>query len=276
MKPAPPATPRPANGGTTQDGKTELPPSTHLRKVVFGGAPFSLLCAASGRQLPVRTNCVTSLLLPLLLLLLTLPAVVQAQFTWTTNSGTITITGYTGAGGAVAIPTTITGLPVTAIGNNAFSYCTNLTSVTIPNSVTSIEIGAFSFCTSLTAIYFKGNTPSVDNYYGVFWSSDKVIVYYLPGTTGWGTTFVARPTAPWSLPNPLILNNGPGFGVQTNGFGFTISWATNMSVVVEASTNLANPVWTPVGTNTLTGGSSYFSDPQWTNHPARFYRLRSP
>jgi hypothetical protein len=47
-------------------------------------------------------------------------------------------------------------------------------------------------------------------------------------------------------------------------------------VVVEASTNLANPVWSPVGTNTLTGGASYFSDPRWTNYPARFYRLRSP
>jgi nicotinamide mononucleotide (NMN) deamidase PncC len=36
----------------------------------------------------------------LLLLLLTLPAVVQAQFTFTTNNGAITITGYTGPGGA--------------------------------------------------------------------------------------------------------------------------------------------------------------------------------
>ena len=52
--------------------------------------------------------------------------------------------------------------------------------------------------------------------------------------------------------------------------------ATNLSVVVEACTNLANPIWSPVGTNTLTGGSSYFSDSQWTNYPGRFYRFRSP
>jgi len=32
----------------------------------------------------------------------------------------------------------------------------------------------------------------------------------------------------------------------------------------------------PLATNTFTGGSSYFSDPQWTNYPARFYRLRAP
>jgi hypothetical protein len=35
-----------------------------------------------------------------------LPAVVQAQFTFTTTDGTITITKYTGSGGAVTIPST--------------------------------------------------------------------------------------------------------------------------------------------------------------------------
>jgi len=43
-------------------------------------------------------------LLPLLLLL-TLPAAVRSQdFTFTTNNGAITITAYTGSGGAVTIP----------------------------------------------------------------------------------------------------------------------------------------------------------------------------
>ena len=57
------------------------------------------------------------------------------DFTYTTNGGTITITGYTGPGGAVAIPENITGLPVTSIGIWAFAQCDDLTSVTIPNSV---------------------------------------------------------------------------------------------------------------------------------------------
>ena len=66
------------------------------------------------------------------------------------------------------------------------------------------------------------------------------------------------------------------FGVVSNQFGFNITWASDLIVVVDACTDLADPVWTPVGTNTITGGSSYFSDSQWTNYPARFYRLRSP
>ena len=166
------------------------------------------------------------------------------------------------------------GNSVTNIGELAFYECTSLTSVTIPSSVTSIGGDAFRNCTSLTSVYFQGNAPSVGS--SVFNGANNATIYYLPGTTGWGSTFGGRPTALWSLPYPLILNSGPSFGVQTNGFGFIISWATNLSVVVEACTDLVNPIWSPVGTNSLTGGSSYFSDPQWTNHPARFYRLRSP
>ena len=73
-------------------------------------------------------------MLLLLFLFLGPPAVVQAQFNYTTNNGTITITGYTGPGGAVTIPNTITGLPVTAIDYGAFESNTNLTGITIPSS----------------------------------------------------------------------------------------------------------------------------------------------
>jgi hypothetical protein len=78
------------------------------------------------------------------------------------------------------------------------------------------------------------------------------------------------------LTNPQIQTGDASFGVRTNRFGFTISGTSGSVVVVEACTNLTNPTWAAVGTNTLTGGSSYFSDAQWTNYPARHYRLRSP
>ena len=293
----------------------------------------------------------------------------QAQdFAYTNTNGTITITGYTGSGGDVLIPTTIDGLLVTSIGDSAFYGLTNLTGITIPASVTNLGdaafaacvnlahlaigkgittikggyeqgydkatwgtfmwcssltrlaipdnvtkigdgithlggalgafygcsgltnvtigkglaylgAGAFNYCNNLAGVYFQGNAPTLGiDYFGEdsFHPDELVTLYYLPGTTGWGPTFAGRPTALWSLPNPLILNNGPSFGVQTNRFGFIISWATNVSVVVEVCTNLANPIWFPVGTNPLTGGSSYFSDPQWTNYPNRLYRIRSP
>jgi BspA type Leucine rich repeat region (6 copies) len=169
---------------------------------------------------------------------------------------------------SVTIPTSVTDL-----GPSAFATCIYMTTLTIPSSITNIADSTFYDCWRLTRVYFQGNAPSFGS--NVFEYDDKATVYYLPGTTGWGTTFAGLPTALWLLPNPLILS-GPSFGVQTNQFGFIISWATNRSVVVEAATNLANLVWSPVSTNTLTSGSSYFSDPQWTNYPERFYRLRSP
>jgi hypothetical protein len=78
--------------------------------------------------------------LAVLLLLFLLPAAVQAQFNYTISNGSITITGYTGPGGAATIPGAITGLPVNKIGEYAFAYCPGLTGVRIPNSATDISV----------------------------------------------------------------------------------------------------------------------------------------
>jgi hypothetical protein len=237
-------------------------------------------------------------------------------YTYTTNNAAITLTGYTGLGGAVGLPGTINGLPVTGIADAAFAACA-LTSVTIPDSVTSLGVSAFSSCTSLAsvtigggvtnladnafsfcasltnvtigsgvtnlgacaflscpslnAVFFQGNAPGADS--SAFHDDSHATVYYLPGTTGWTSPFGGRPAVLW---NPQVQTGGPSFGVRTNQFGFTVTGASNLVIVVEACTNLAHPAWSPLQTNTLTRGSSSFSDPQWTNCPARFYRLRSP
>jgi hypothetical protein len=139
--------------------------------------------------------------------------------------------------------------------------------------VTSLGEEAFYYCTSLTAVYFRGNAPSADS--SVFYDDANATVYYLPRTTGWAnlTANAGRPTVLW---NAQVQTGGASPGVRTNQFGFTITGANGLVIVVEACTNLANPAWSPLQTITLTGSPAYFSDPQWTNYPARFYRLTMP
>lgn len=146
----------------------------------------------------------------------------------------------------------------------------------VPQSVTTVGSYAFAYFPGLMAVYFQGKAPSTDS--SVFYNDNNVTVYYLPGTTGWGTTYDNRPTKQW---NPRAQTSGASFGVRTNRFGFNITGSSNLVIVVEACTNFTNPIWLPVSTNTLntfigTNGTSYFSDPKWTNYPGRFYRLRSP
>ena len=329
-----------------------------------------------------------------------LPGVVQAQFNYVTNNGAITITGYTGSGGAVAIPDTIDGWPVVSIGNSAFAHSTSLTGVTIPDSVTNIANQAFYACTGLTSfsigggvfyigqdaffawqgtnvdvpanvayighrafagpklqaitvdplnpsyystdgvlfsrnpsglvqypvtragsytipngvsniwtfafyacsklttvtippsvtyigtdsfqyctnlgdVHFEGDAPYVAAHGAtVFDHDDNVTIYILSGAGGWAypPTFF-RPLWPW-LPKMEVASDTTG--AQTNQFGFNITWADGKVMTVDACTDLAHPVWTPIGTVTLAGGAAYFSDPDSTNYTSRFYRVHSP
>jgi hypothetical protein len=153
-------------------------------------------------------------------------------------------------------------------------------------------------------VYFQGNAPSFGadmfvacdvvsapgDFTTIVTVFDPVTIYYLPGTVGFSnltviasvtdgrhgeeaTNFATIPAVLWTS---QVQTSDGSFGVQGNQFGFNINWASGMTVVVEASMSLANPMWSPVSTNTLTSGSAYFSDPEWSKYPTRFYRLRSP
>jgi hypothetical protein len=128
-----------------------------------------------------------------------------------------------------------------------------------------------------TIVGKKGSFKSVILRDSIFLESYLATIYYLPGTSGWSYTFFSHPDGPpavlWNL---QAVTSDPSFGVRMNHFGFNITGSSNLVIVVEACTNLAYPTWIPVQTNTLAGGSSYFSDSQWTNYPACFYRLSSP
>jgi hypothetical protein len=132
-----------------------------------------------------------------------------------------------------------------------------------------VEIGPGTFATyngPHQSIYFHGSAPEAAP--GSF---GNATLYYLPGTPGWGPYLAS----PWVLPYPVIADLINLKALQTSPFAFVISWATNASVVVEATSAPLSGNWTAVRTNTLSGGWSYFSDPDWAGHSNRFYRVRS-
>jgi hypothetical protein len=174
--------------------------------------------------------------------------------------------------GCTGMTNVIIGNSVTNIGFGAFNGCRNLTRMTIPASVINIGAWAFASCSSLTNFTFLGNAPQLVydiEAGGAHFLGAPAKAYYYCGTTGWGTGYGGMPTV--MLCAPQIA---PGsVGVKPGGFGFTLTRLTNQTIVVEASTNLAN--WQPIWTNPPPGTSTNFVDPEWLNHPHRFYRARS-
>ena len=86
------------------------------------------------------------------------------DFKYEVDDGKATITDYTGKGGDVIVPSMIDGFPVTCIGDNAFCYCTGLTSITLPASLTTIGYYAFSGCTGLTSITLPNSITTIGDW----------------------------------------------------------------------------------------------------------------
>src|ERR1035437_324130 len=160
---------------------------------------------------------------------------------------------------------------VGSIGYGAFYYCTSLGfgPVTIGKGVTNIEQNAFGCCPFLRNVFFLGNAPAAS---GAFINDTVLRFYYLPGGKGWENGLEGIPATLW---NPQIIFADGNFGVRGDQFGFNITGTTNIPIVVEPTTNLNGPGVT-LQPPTLTGGPFYFSDPQKTIYPRRFYRIRSP
>ena len=97
------------------------------------------------------------------------------EWTYYAQNGEATITGYSGDGGAVVIPSEVNGIPVKVIEGGYIpsggfrsiftgvygQLNTNVTSVTVPNSVTNISAYAFYYLPSLTSVTIPNSVTSI-------------------------------------------------------------------------------------------------------------------
>ena len=151
----------------------------------------------------------------------------DGDYTYSTNGSpaVATVTGYTGTGGAITIPSTLGGCVTVAIGDSAFSYgtmtsviipdgvqlignfsfdhCTAMTSVTIPNSVTWIGYGAFDHCIAMTSATIPIHATFLGNY--SFSACITLASVTIPDsiTTIGDSTFASC----WALTNIVIPNS---------------------------------------------------------------------
>jgi len=85
----------------------------------------------------------------------------EGSYQYTTQQGQATITGYSGTGGSIIIPSQLGGNPVTIIGSHAFLGNDSLTHVVIPDTVTTIDLGAFAFCSNLQVVLLGNSLVSI-------------------------------------------------------------------------------------------------------------------
>ena len=67
----------------------------------------------------------------------------------------------TSTSGAITIPSSLGGYPVSEIDDSAFKGCTKLTDVTVPDSVTKIESGAFYGCSNLAKLSIPNSVTTM-------------------------------------------------------------------------------------------------------------------
>jgi fibronectin type 3 domain-containing protein len=141
----------------------------------------------------------------------------SGDYTFTVVGGFATVTGYTGAGGAISIPATLGGYTTVAIGDGAFASCTSLTSVTIPNSVLTIGVSAFEACTAMTTVTIGNSVTTIGD--GAFSSCIALTSVTIPSsvtTIGDGAFIYCLALTSVTIPSSVTTIGSMAFGLCTS------------------------------------------------------------
>ena len=122
--------------------------------------------------------------------------------------------------GSVTLPSTVTcngtTYSVTSIGTQAFSSCSSLTSVEIPNSVTSIGECAFIGCSSLTSLTIPNSVTSTGD--GAFYKCTGLTSITIPNSVtsiGYATFYGCTSLTSITIPNSVTSIGQTAFACCT-------------------------------------------------------------
>ena len=105
-------------------------------------------------------------------------------YTYTVSDGKAEITACdSSASGAITIPSTLGGYPVTSIGDDVFFECRSLTSVIIPDSITQIGYAAFYSCSGLTSITIPDSVTNIG--FGAFYGCSGLTKVNITSIEAW-------------------------------------------------------------------------------------------
>ena len=142
------------------------------------------------------------------------------------EDGNAQITRYIGDASILSVPSSIGDHTVTSIGQSAFSRCTGLTQISLPDSINSIDWWAFDDCTSLTQLTLPDSITSIGwqafdgctslteinipknltEASGAFWGNSSITTFHfpegfqvIPASMFWGCISLTEITLPDSI-----------------------------------------------------------------------------
>ena len=140
----------------------------------------------------------------------------NVTYSWDSTTKTLTFSGsgrmadfsensqpWNTYAGATTVEYVVIGEGITRIGDNAFRYFNNITSVTIPNTVESIGKYAFHACSKLASITFSNQLKTIDTY--AFYDCKALTVITLPNSL---TSIGAHAFKDCSALKSIVLGSG--------------------------------------------------------------------
>lgn len=153
---------------------------------------------------------------------------------YSVKDGFVTVTGFNGNATELTIPSHLCGLPVTSIGNEAFSGCGSLRSIVIPETVISIGRFAFNYCEGLTSITIPAGVSVIGEY--AFYNCSNLLSADIPDSV----TNIGENA--FTLCEVLIINCSPNGYVreyaETNGIRYMFDIANTNNSTVDYTNKL--------------------------------------